>query len=686
MTASLPANEIRRLTTLRDYAILDTPPEQEFDDITALAAAICQAPAATITLVDETRQWFKSKVGLTVDFIPREMALCSYVILDSVLMEVPDMMKDDRFATMPLVTGNPNIRFYAGTPLISPCGQRLGTLCVVDFVPRELTDLQKHTLMILGRQVMTQMQFRRELREHRLTEEILKLNEEKMREQGALLDKAQDAIMVRDLDHRILYWNQSAERLYGWAAEEVIGRSAENLLYNDTTAFRAAAQCVLTEGEWTGELQQFTKDGTELTVEGHWTLVHDTRGRPKSILSINTDITEKKKLEQQFLRAQRMESIGTLAGGISHDLNNVLAPILMSIELLKMQETDEVKLNILTTIETSARRGADMVKQVLSFARGLEGMHVKIGVHHLVGEVEKIAHETFPKNIGLAHDFPAHLWDVEADPTQLHQVLLNLCVNARDAMPEGGTLTLSASNVVLDEQYVAMNIEAKPGPHVVIQVEDTGAGMPPQILERIFEPFFTTKELGKGTGLGLSTTLAIIKSHAGFIRVESEVGKGTSFRIYLPAQVENAVAETVPKRDELPRGNGELILVVDDEAPVRQIIQQTLETFGYRVLLASDGTEAVALYAEQKREIASILTDMMMPVMDGPTTIQVLLRMNPQARIIGASGLNANGMVAKAAGAGVKHFIPKPYTAETLLKTLRQILTEPLPGAALSSD
>jgi CheY-like chemotaxis protein len=372
-----------------------------------------------------------------------------------------------------------------------------------------------------------------------------------------------------------------------------------------------------------------------------------------------------------------MESIGTLAGGIAHDLNNVLAPILMSIELLRRQEKDPRRQDILSTIESSATRGADMVRQVLSFARGVEGRQMEVQVGHLLREIEKIANDTFLKTIRVRRDVPDDLWTVKGDPTQLHQVLLNLCVNARDAMPQGGSLTLSASNMLLDEQYAAMNIDAKPGPHVVIQVEDTGTGMSPEVMERIFEPFFTTKELGKGTGLGLSTTMAIVSSHGGFVQVQSEPGQGTQFRVFLPARTTTGASDAVVAENDLQQGNGELVLVIDDEAAVRQITRQTLELFGYRVLLAADGTEAVGMYATHKAEISVVLTDMMMPMMDGQSTIQILRRMNPDVRIIAASGLNTGSMAAKATHAGVKHFIPKPYTAETLLNTLHQTLHEP---------
>jgi len=365
---------------------------------------------------------------------------------------------------------------------------------------------------------------------HDITEQ--KKADETLREQAALLDKAQDAILVRDLRNHIRYWNRSAERLYGWKAEEVIGRSIVELLYRDHTQMLAAMQVVLTQGEWVGELDQWTKEGRQLTVEGRWTLVRDDHGNPTTILAINTDITQRKKLDQQFLRSQRMESVGTLAGGIAHDLNNVLTPILMSIELLKMEETDPRRLSVLTTIESSARRGADMVRQVLSFARGVESQKLAVHLPPLIRELESIVRETFLKNLHIITHIPDDLWLVDGDATQLHQVLLNLCVNARDAMPDGGTLTLSASNQDLDASFVGQHLDAKVGPHVIIQVADSGSGMTQEVMGRIFDPFFTTKDLGKGTGLGLSTTEAIIKSHGGFIRVSSQPGRGSQFWVY----------------------------------------------------------------------------------------------------------------------------------------------------------
>lgn len=501
-----------------------------------------------------------------------------------------------------------------------------------------------------------------------------KHGEERILEQAALLDKAQDAILVRDLRGHILFWNEGAERIYGWSGVDAVGKDVRDLLFGESKVqYEEALLALLRDGEWTGELRQVTKSGEEITVESRWTLVRDDQGEAKSVLVINTDVTERKKIEAQFLRAQRMESIGTLAGGIAHDLNNILSPILMAVDMLQMKLTDDVSREYLKMLQSSAQRGASMISQVLSFARGVQGDRVTVQPKHLIKDVIKILTDTLPKSISIEFYLSEGLWVVSADPTQIHQVLMNLCVNARDAMPSG-TLTIRAENIKLDENYARMHLDAKAGKYVTITIADTGAGMAPEVVSRIFEPFFTTKDVGKGTGLGLSTALTIIKSHGGFINVYSEPGRGSQFTVYIPALDVESMEQAEKREAELPVGQGELVLVVDDEESIREITRGTLETFGYRVLVASDGTEAVALYAEKKDEIQVVLTDMMMPFMDGLATIRALRRLNPHVRIIAASGLAGSEKAAEAASLGVKAFLTKPYTAEKLLTLLAELL------------
>lgn len=395
--------------------------------------------------------------------------------------------------------------------------------------------------------------------------------------------------------------------------------------------------------------------------------------RVKYIEGFMTDVTEKRRMESQFLRAQRMESIGTLAGGVAHDLNNVLTPILMSLTILRMKLTQPRDVDLLNAMETSANRGAEMVKQILGFARGVEGRSLLLKPADVLQEIEQLIHETFPKFIHCRVSCAADTWNLEGDPTQLHQVLLNLCVNARDAMPDGGELGVSAGNVVLDQQFASMHPDAKPGPHVVLEVRDTGTGISPEVRDRIYDPFFTTKELGKGTGLGLSTTLGIVKSHHGFIDLTSRMGKGTTFRIYLPAKTTVEASAAAPVVSQRRLGQGELVLVVDDESSILTATQHTLEAFGYRVITACDGTDAIATFLQNAEKPAVVITDMMMPNMDGPTLIQALLKIRPGLPFIGASGLNQQ-MQAQVTSLGVKHFLRKPYTADTLLVALGDLL------------
>ena len=497
--------------------------------------------------------------------------------------------------------------------------------------------------------------------------------EERIGEQAALLDKAQDAIVVCGTELDVHFWNQGAERLYGWTAAEVLGCNVCEVLYRDPRLFERARRFVIDDGEWRGELLHRTQDGREVRVESRWSLVRDVSGHPKSFLSINTDITERKKLEALFLRAQRMESIGTLAAGIAHDLNNVLAPIMMSIDLLRLRTTDRVSRDTLALISSSAKRGAEMVSQMLCFGRGMEGERVAIDTASLLRELASFVNETFPKNIDFKVAPGPAPWSINGDATQLYQVMLNLCVNARDAMPEGGPITISVANASIDEE-VAVGLGVKTRRFVLFQIEDAGSGIPQTIIDKIFDPFFTTKEVGKGTGLGLSTSLGIVKSHGGFLRVDSEPGRGTCFKVYLPAEAEEGRDATAVTQDELPCGGGEVILVVDDESSIRKITRQTLEAFGYRVLTADNGSDALAVFELNRADIAVVLTDMVMPVMDGPALIQILRHIAPEVPIIAASGIGASSYEARAAGAGVEYFVPKPYTAEKLLGMLAAVL------------
>ena len=523
----------------------------------------------------------------------------------------------------------------------------------------------------------------RDITERKLAEEALLTSEAKSR---AIIEVSPVALALSDSAGCITFLNPAFTATFGYALTDIPtladwwSRAYPDPAYRQEVVERWQAE--LGRVAETGaafvplEVSIRCKDGTERFVMASAAPLGETFAGIH--LLVLHDITERKQLEQQSLRSQRMESIGTLAGGIAHDLNNMLSPIMMALSILELRFTDKESTELLSIVSTSAHKGAEMVRQILSFARGVEGRRVELQLRHLIREVENLISETFLKNIQIRTSISNNLWTIIGDPTQLHQVLVNLCVNARDAMPEGGTLTLSAENVTLDEHFAGLNIEAHPGAYLLLKVEDTGTGIPAKLFARIFDPFFTTKEVGKGTGLGLSTTQTIVKSHGGFIRVESKLGEGSKFSIYIPAESgfgpvadPKGAAEVKPA---LPRGQGALILVVDDEAAVRQITEQTLQFFGYRVALATNGVEAVATYTRESGEIAAVLMDLNMPVMDGFAAIQILRQLNPQLPIIATSGLAAENQVSRVNGLGITHFLHKPYTAEPLLKILKDVL------------
>ena len=496
-----------------------------------------------------------------------------------------------------------------------------------------------------------------------------------LQEQASLLDKARDAIMVGGLDRRVSYWNKSAERLYGWTSEEAVGRVVSDLLFHgaDQPRVERAYDQLMRTGEWAGELHPHAKDGRRVVAESRWTLVRDDAGQPVRVLTIDTDVTERRQLERQFYRGQRLESIGTLAGGIAHDLNNVLTPIMLAVELLDESVSDPVSREVLDTVGKSARRGAQMVEQVLSFAKGQEGDRVEMRAAELIADVERIARDTLPKDIEIHTDVAPGLPTMLGDLTQFHQVLLNLCVNARDAMPEGGRLTVCADAATIGPGEELDRAIAE-GLYVVVTVEDTGTGIPPELLDKIFDPFFTTKGPALGTGLGLSTSQTIVKNHGGHLRVDSEVGRGTRFRIYIPASPAPVTVARKPVAAALPRGAGQTVLVIDDEAAIRLLMQQVLKAAGYQVLVAGDGEEGVAVFTEHRTSIAVVVVDMMMPKLGGIPTIRALIAIEPRVRVIAVSGISANEPAARAEGPQVTHFLSKPFKAETLLTALGDVL------------
>lgn len=488
-----------------------------------------------------------------------------------------------------------------------------------------------------------------------------KAAERRIREQADLINKARDAIIVSDLTGRITLWNQGAERIFGWTEPEVRGRTWAELF----GGAGVPAEVLADDGRSDEEVR--SKDGRRLVIDRRLTGITDETGQPVSHLAICTDITERKQLEDQFLRAQRLESIGMLAAGIAHDLNNMLAPILMAAPMLRERTSHPGDLKLIAAMEKSAERGAGLVRQILGFAHGAGGEHRPLQVKHLIRDIADVVAATFPKDIRFTHHCPNDLWLIKANPTQIHQVFLNLCVNARDAMPAGGDLKITAVNCLLDETAAAAIEGGRKGAFLRLEIADTGTGMTPEILARMWEPFFTTKGAGKGTGLGLPTVRGIVQSHHGFMTLSTAPGRGTGFQIYLPA--EHAAPGPEPGRNatELPRGQGELVLVVDDESGVRDLATAILLHHGYRVLAAESGLDALALFVPRSHEIGLIVTDLNMPGLDGVAFAGIIQRLSPSTRILMMSGMAPSAASGKPQPPKDAAFLPKPFNVAALL-------------------
>ncbi|HEX2861042.1 MAG TPA: ATP-binding protein, partial [Lacunisphaera sp.] len=399
---------------------------------------------------------------------------------------------------------------------------------------------------------------------------------------------------------------------------------------------------------------------------------HDAAGRPVRVMGTHTDITERKELEAQLLHSQRLEAVGTLASGVAHDLNNILTPMLMASGVLRDKLTDPKDRELMALLDEGGRRGAGIVRQLLAFSRNLAQDRVPVDPRQLLRDMVRLMEATFPKEIRVVEAVADGSEMVEAEPTQLHQVLMNLCVNARDAMPEGGTITLRLERVDLPETS-----ELKAGPYLALRVADTGQGIPPEIRERIFDPFFTTKPLGKGTGLGLASVHGIVTAHRGIVRVESERGQGSTFSVFLPVRDEETGAKTAaaplaPAPTVSVRGAG--VLIVDDDPGVLMVTSRLLERMGYGVWQATGGAEAIDVLRQNQGAVELVITDFSMPGMDGPALAPQLRAIAPGLRIIGVSGLNQDHRAAELRALGIAEVLSKPYEWDDLLHAVQRHL------------
>ena len=509
----------------------------------------------------------------------------------------------------------------------------------------------------------------------KIQEEALRASEERFRQ---IAENIHEVFwMVNPSDGRVLYVSPAYEQLWGASCESLYANPGSWTLaiHPDDRARVAAAASEKASGSYNETFRVVRPDKSVRWVRDREFPISDANGVIYRIVGTAEDITDHRQLEEQLMRTQRLEAVGTLAGGVAHDLNNILTPTLMAAELIRQKMTDPHGLQLVDMIEQSMRRGSGIIRQMLVFSRGISGQRISVQPRHLLNEVATLIRETFPREINLETDVAKDLRPLVADATQVHQVLINLCVNARDAMPGGGTLTLTASNVVLGPAEVQAHSQARPGRHVAITVADTGCGIPQEIHARIFEPFFTTKEIGKGTGLGLSSVLGIVRGHGGFVTVASTPGAGSTFTVYLPAEENTSEPRVVEAISSgLPRGHGELVLVVDDEEVIRKVTRTLLEGYGYKVLLATQGQEAIALFDENPGAVKLVITDVMMPVMGGAELIRVLRQRVPDLPILASSGLLEADKRCELADLGVSEILSKPYGEKDLLEAVRRQL------------
>ncbi len=746
MTATLRPDEAQRLETLRQYDILDTPAELVFDDLTELAAQICQTPIAMISLVDDKRQWFKSAVGVSVKETPRDMAFCAHTILHTDrVMQIQDALKDERFRDNALVTSDPHVRFYAGAPLVAREGLPLGALCVIDHQPRTLTPEQLSALQTLGRHVVSQLELRRSAVE--LTREIAerKRIEAQLREQnehlvqskkeqssmleldeksrGVLLSVLEDAVCSRErselalgelkhemterkqaelslreseerfrqlaenidevfwianpIDGKILYVSSAFEKIWGMPCKSLYKTRQvwlDTIHRDDREQVLLAITTKQNRGEYDETYRIVRPDGLVRWIHDRAFPIRNAAGEVFRVVGTASDVTENRNLESQFLQSQKMEAFGLLAGGVAHDFNNLMSVVMgySDIWLLKLPLDSPVRIP-LKAIKNAGERASSLTKQLLAFSRQTVLESKVLDLNTVVRETEKMLGRLIGDDIVLSSILNPAIPRIKVDPGQIGQVLMNLAINARDAMPHGGNLTIETRTVNFDDAYVQAHLGTKPGSHVMLSVSDTGSGMPPEIVARIFEPFFTTKGVGKGTGLGLAVVYGVISQSGGSIDVESNLGTGTTFKLYFPVTLENVNSASKSGEIEVHAGI-ETILVVEDESSLLEIVKESLESFGYTVLTASSGPDALKLVCANEGTIDLMLTDVVMPGMSGRELADTLKQKLPELKVVFMSGYTDDSVVRH----GVNHeqvaFLQKPFAPFDLVKKVREEL------------
>jgi PAS domain S-box-containing protein len=688
--------ESDRLNALERYKILDTPPEEAFEDMVRLAAQICRTPMANFSLLTEDRQWFKAKFGHALQETSLQYSICHIAIRHTGLFAVTDLAEDFRFAQHPLVIGEPHLRFYAGVPLVTEGGLPIGTLSVLDYVPRNLEPEQISALEALGRQIMCQLELRRALIGQESDVAQLRKTEEFRRELNATLEQqiaertrerdrmwflSQDLLLVARFDGTILAANPAWYKTLGWREEDLLEKSVLDFVHADDQISAKEERDQLMRGNPTARAATRYRhaDGSYRLLS--WTIVADDG----FIHAIGRDITPEhdaaqalQRAEEALRQSQKMEAIGQLTGGIAHDFNNILTGIVGSLELMQRRiaagRTGEIGRYVDAAV-TSANRAAALTHRLLAFGRRQSLDPKAIDVNNLILSIEDLLRRTLGENITIATELTSVLWPAFSDANQLESALLNLVINARDAMPDGGKLTIQTRNSELIGREASTHDCFAAGDYVEISISDTGSGMTPEVLEKVFDPFFTTKPIGQGTGLGLSMIYGFIRQSNGHIQIDSTVGKGTTIALYLPRHYEaesDAEVETVTV--EVPRAqSGETVLVVEDENAVRMLVIEVLEELGYTVLEAIDSKTAIPIFESDQR-IDLLVSDVGLPGLNGRQLAEIARQQRPGLRVLFMTGYTkAAAMRGGFLDPGME-MITKPFTVDALATRVREML------------